>query len=94
MENNIITNGTEAFTPIIDKLGNIASEFLPYMLYIAIACLWIYLMYGAVKMIIRYIQDNILYKTRWKREKARRNMKRRREYKKRKYNDKNEELPF
>ena len=53
----IIAQGTEAFTPIIDKLGNIASEFIPYMLYIAIACASIRLMYEAVRFIIRYIKN-------------------------------------
>lgn len=54
---NIINEGTNIFVPIMDKLGNIANEFIPYMIYIAIACLWISLAFTAVKYILWYLKS-------------------------------------
>lgn len=49
----MITNGVEAFTPATSRLIEIASEIIPYILYIAIACFGIQICFIAVKMIIR-----------------------------------------
>ena len=94
MTGNIIASGTEAFTPAISKTGAIFQEFSMYIIYIAVACLWVYLMYWAVKMIIFEVKDNVMYKTRWKRKKARRNMKKRRTHQKRENKNKYKEYPF
>lgn len=83
----IIENWIESFTPAIEKVNTIWLEMVNYILYIWLAVLWITIAYYGVKMIIRYIQDNVLYKTRDKRRKASRNMKRRNEYNKRKNED-------
>jgi hypothetical protein len=48
---------TTNFAPIITQLGNIAGEFIPYMIYIAIACLWIAIVYRAIKYILWYLQN-------------------------------------
>ena len=56
MTGNIIANGTAAFSPIVDKLGAIATEFLPYMIYVAIACLGVALAFRALKYILWYLQ--------------------------------------
>lgn len=53
---NIITNGTNAFTWIFDKLGNITTEFVPYLIYIGIAILGISLSIYAVKYILAYLK--------------------------------------
>ena len=55
MTGNIIANGTSAFTPIIDKMWAIATEFLPYLIYVAIGALWVALAFGAVKYILSYL---------------------------------------
>lgn len=55
----IIENGVDNFTPIIDKLQTIAGEVIPYMIYIALACLWITLAYKAIKYIINYLDYNL-----------------------------------
>jgi hypothetical protein len=51
----IVASGTSAFAPIVDKLGNIATEFIPYLIYVAIACVWVALAFRAVKYILWYL---------------------------------------
>lgn len=63
---NIIQWWTENFTPIITKLINIASEFIPYMIYIVVACLWVTLAFKALKYIIWYLQRKAKWAVRWK----------------------------
>lgn len=63
---NIVEWWASNFTPIIAKLGNIAGEFIPYMIYIAIACLWVTLAFKALKYIIWYIQSKAKWAVRWK----------------------------
>lgn len=48
----IISNGTSAFAPIVEKLGDIATEFVPYLIYIAIAVLGVALTFRVVKWIL------------------------------------------
>jgi len=57
---NVISNGTAAFTPIIDKLGNIATEFVPYLIYIAIGVLGVALVFRVVRWILWYLKGNSL----------------------------------
>ena len=52
----IISNGMTAFSPIIDKLGDIATEFVPYLIGIAVAVLWIALTFRVVKWILGYLK--------------------------------------
>lgn len=56
MTGNIIANGTTAFAPIVEKLGDIATEFVPYLIYIAIAVLWVALTFRVVKWILGYLK--------------------------------------
>lgn len=56
MTGNIIANGTTAFEPIVTRLGEIATEFLPYMIYVAIGCLGVALAFRALKYILWYLQ--------------------------------------
>lgn len=56
----IIANGTSAFTPIVDKLGAIATEFIPYLIYIAIAVLGIALTFRVVKWILGYLKGGAM----------------------------------
>ena len=51
----IIAWWTSTFTPIVEKLGNIATEFIPYLIYIALWALWVALAFKAVKYIISYL---------------------------------------
>lgn len=73
----IIKNWIESFTPAIEKVNEIWLEMVNYIVYIWIAVLWITIIYYGVKMIIRYIQDNILYKTRNRNQRKKRNRKKR-----------------
>ena len=52
----IIASGTTAFSPIVDKLGDIATEFVPYLIYIAIAVLGVALTFKVVKWILWYLK--------------------------------------
>lgn len=76
MSGEIITNGVNNFTQIIDKLWTIAGEIMPYMLYIALTCLWITLAYNAVKYIIWYTENKT--KIEWMKERRRRRRRNRR----------------
>lgn len=81
----IVSWWTEAFSGIITKLWSIFSEFWPYIIYIAIACLWISLLFKALKSLL-WFTNNKAKKSIWWREwmKARRTyrrkMRRRRKY--------------
>lgn len=52
----ILTNGTATFTPVINRLLEIAGEFVPYLIYIAIWALWVSLLWKAVKYILGYLK--------------------------------------
>jgi len=58
----ILTNGTATFTPVINRLLEIAQEFVPYMIYICLWCLGVALLWKAVKFIMWYLA--------WKSKKA------------------------
>ena len=77
----IIENGTSAFSWIVDKLWNITTEFVPYLIYIAIALLWISLTISVVKYILWYLkwESTSVIKTPYDREwmRARRTRRRR-----------------
>ena len=79
---NVIEQGTQVFTPILERLLEIAQEFVPYLIYIAIWTLWVNLLWQAVKYILWYLKG----KSEWtfeNREKTRWNKERRmKEYKK------------
>lgn len=51
----ILANGTGTFTPVINRLLEIAQEFVPYLIYIAIGALWVSLLWKAVKYIMWYL---------------------------------------
>lgn len=56
----IIASGTTAFSPIVDKLGDIATEFVPYLIYIAIAVLGVALTFRVVKWILGYLKGGAM----------------------------------
>lgn len=60
----IIAQGTAAFSPIVDKLWAIATEFLPYMIYVAIACLGVALAFRALRYILGYLQGKATWAVR------------------------------
>ena len=41
----ILTNGTATFTPVINRLLEIAQEFVPYFIYIALGALGVSLLW-------------------------------------------------
>ena len=53
----IVAGGISAFSWITERLGNIAGEFLPYMVYIAIACLGIALLFKALKYLLWFTSN-------------------------------------
>lgn len=63
---SIISNGTAAFTPIVEKLGDIATEFVPYLIYIAIAVLGVALTFRVVKWILGYLKGGAMRSVRGK----------------------------
>lgn len=63
---NIIEWWTSNFTPIITKLSNIAGEFIPYMIYIAISCLGVTIVFKALRYILWYLQSKSKWAVRWK----------------------------
>lgn len=65
---NIIENGTTAFWWIIDKLGDIATEFVPYIIYIAIAIISIACTISIVKSILRIAKQESMKIWRERRE--------------------------
>lgn len=79
MTGQIIENWLESFTPAIENVNKIWLEMVNYVCYIWIAILWITIAYYGVKMIIRYIKDNILYKTRTRNQRKKRNRKKRKQ---------------
>lgn len=56
----ILSWWTAAFTPIVDKLGDIATEFIPYLVYIAIAVLGVALTFRVVKWILGYLKGGAM----------------------------------
>lgn len=52
----ILANGTATFTPVINRLLEIAQEFVPYFIYIALGALGVSLLWWAVKMIMWYLR--------------------------------------
>lgn len=56
METQIITNWASEFTPLIERLTDIATEFIPYLLWWAVAIASINLAIVAVKALIVYIK--------------------------------------
>ena len=56
----IIGSWTAAFDPIVDKLGDIATEFVPYLIYIAIAVLGVALTFRVVKWILGYLKGGAM----------------------------------
>lgn len=51
----VLTNGTATFTPVLERLLQIAQEFVPYFIYIAIGVLGVSLLWKAVKYIMWYL---------------------------------------
>ena len=52
----VLANGTATFTPVLERLLEIAQEFVPYLIYIAIWALWVSLLWKAVKYILWYLK--------------------------------------
>ena len=48
----VLTEGTATFTPVLERLLEIAKEFVPYFIYIFIGVLSVSLIWRAVKMIM------------------------------------------
>ena len=51
----VLTEGTATFTPVINRLLEIAQEFVPYFIYIALGVLGVSLLWRAVKYIMWYL---------------------------------------
>ena len=51
----VLANGTAEFTPVLERLLQIAQEFVPYFIYIAIGVLGVSLLWRAVKYIMWYL---------------------------------------
>ena len=51
----VLTNWTATFTPVLERLLQIAQEFVPYFIYIAIGVLGVALLWRAVKYIMWYL---------------------------------------
>ena len=48
----VLSEGTATFTPVINRLLEIAQEFVPYFIYIALGVLGVSLLWRAVKYIM------------------------------------------
>lgn len=62
----ILSQGTATFTPVFTRLWEIAQEFVPYFIYIALGALWISLLWKAVKYIMWYLAGRSKRAVRWK----------------------------
>lgn len=51
----ILTEGTATFAPVLTRLFDIAKEFIPYIMYIAIWALTVSLVWKAVKFALWYL---------------------------------------
>lgn len=51
----ILADGTATFAPVFTRLWEIAQEFVPYFIYIALWALGISLLWKAVKYIMGYL---------------------------------------
>lgn len=51
----VLSEGTATFTPVINRLLEIAQEFVPYFIYIALGVLGVSLLWRAVKYIMWYL---------------------------------------
>ena len=51
----VLANGTAEFTPVLERLLEIAKEFVPYFIYIGIGVLGVSLLWRAVKYIMWYL---------------------------------------
>ena len=51
----VLSQGTATFTPVLERLLEIAQEFVPYLIYIAIWALGVSLLWKAVKFIMGYL---------------------------------------
>lgn len=51
----VLSQGTATFTPVIERLLEIAQEFVPYFIYIALGVLGVSLLWRAVKYIMWYL---------------------------------------
>lgn len=52
---NVLADGTATFTPVLNRLLEIAQEFVPYLIYIAIGALSVSLLWKAVKFMMWYL---------------------------------------
>lgn len=52
----VLSEGTQTFTPIIHRMLWITDEMLDYFLWISLGILWITLIYKAVIFIINYLE--------------------------------------
>ena len=53
----VLSESTETFTPILERLWEIAKEFVLYFIFISIWILWVILIRNAVKMILNYLKE-------------------------------------
>ena len=68
MTGEIINNGMNSFEPIVDKLGDITTEFVPYLIHIALILIWICCSIYIVKYILNYMKQQSINAWREKRE--------------------------
>lgn len=52
----VLAEGLTTFKPIIDRMWELTGEFVPYLIGIAIAALWISLTWRVVKFILGYLR--------------------------------------
>lgn len=60
----LLVDGIETFTPALERTHEINVEFINYFIYICLWCLWVAIIWKAVKYILRYL-DKWTNSTRW-----------------------------
>ena len=63
---NVIASGSTAFTPLIDKLGNITTEFVPYLIQIGVVVIGTAITFRVVKWILGYFKGGAMKSVRGK----------------------------
>lgn len=89
----IVSWWINAFSWIIDRLGSIFGEFWPYILYIAIACLWISLLFKALKSLL-WFTDNKAKNSIWRRQGMKERRRRRRQQRRRTYTQEEKQYDY
>ena len=89
----IIAGGINAFSGITERLWSIFWEFWPYLIYIAIACLWIALLFKALKSLL-WFTKNKAKKSIWWREGMKERRRRRRQQRRKSYTQEQKQFDY